>query len=201
MIKGLLLASTLFLTACWPVPFKEPSKVPLMNSAVFLDLTNDEHCSGTAVGKDLLLTAAHCFRDSKLEKINDTPVTVIATVADGMDHVLARVSPGFETWATINPKLPESGERLRWMGNPGDLRFAFREGRIATVGVQDIYIDGRTFSGDSGSGLFNDAGEVVGVVSGAVVMSTDNIFHPNVVMQLVRVLPLAFSDKELRGEF
>lgn len=122
-------------------------------------------CSGTAVGRDLVLTAAHCFADNRLLRINDREAYALKIVRSGRDHALVRVTIQFQQWATVGVN-PRAGEAIRWIGNPAGLRSVYRFGYVVHVGSREILIQAPVFGGDSGSGIFNERGQLVGVVTG-----------------------------------
>ena len=84
---------------------------------------------------------------------------------------------------------------MRWIGNPSSLRGQFREGYITGRYEGEFLIDARVFGGDSGSGIYNDRGQLVGVVSGMRRWSTREGFD----MQLMVALPLEFSAEDWRA--
>lgn len=59
-----------------------------------LDL-DDGVCSATAVGRNTLLSATHCFKGAHALKVDGVPVAVTQIVSDGSDHVLVTVSRSF----------------------------------------------------------------------------------------------------------
>lgn len=158
-------------------------------------------CSGTAVARDVILSAEHCFSDkSTLKTINGRAVKVLhimrepktAEFPDGCDHVLVRVSIQFETWAKIGD-APKQAERVRWIGNPRGLPNMYREGYVVRSDENGVLIDAPVYNGDSGSGLFNDKGELVAVLSGAMVYGSP---LGGMTMQLTACLPLAFTAEQ-----
>ncbi|WP_202844778.1 trypsin-like peptidase domain-containing protein [Luteimonas saliphila] len=119
-------------------------------------------CSGTAVGPDLLVTALHC---GKVVQVSGVPVEVETVETGKRDFVLLRVKGlEFKRWARRGD-LPRQGDRLRWWGNPVGETDVYREGYVARVDENAIVIAAQICKGDSGAGLFNERGEVVGVVS------------------------------------
>lgn len=58
-------------------------------------------CSGTAVGKHLLLTATHCLEGERHLAIDGKPVTVKKVLNDGHDHSLVVVDKTFDSWAFV----------------------------------------------------------------------------------------------------
>lgn len=119
-------------------------------------------CSGTAVGPDLLVTAQHC---GDIKAVGGVPVTVEVVERGDRDFVLLRVrGVEFKTWARRGA-APRQGDRLRWWGNPVGEADVYREGYVARVSEGVIVIAAQICKGDSGAGLFNRRGEVVGIVS------------------------------------
>lgn len=153
------------------------------------------HCSGTAVGRNIVLSAEHCWANgNRLVAINGQEAHALKIVRDGKDHVLVRVTTKFTRWSQMGPE-PEQGDRVRWIGNPSSLRGQFREGYITGTYEGEFLIDARVFGGDSGSGIYNDRGQLVGVVSGMRRWSTREGFD----MQLMVSHPLAFSAEDWRA--
>lgn len=120
-------------------------------------------CGATAVAEDAIETAVHCMA-LPLSTINGTPAKVVSSHWISPDRVRVVVSGiKFKVWARFGN--PVTGERLRWYGHPMGIPFVYREGRVAMVYPGGLAVDATICHGDSGSGLFNDAGELVGVVS------------------------------------
>lgn len=128
-----------------------------------LRLTNAQGvCSGTAVGPDLLVTAIHCGDPAA---IDDVPVQVVERRPGSKDFTVLRVSGvTFKRYLQRGP-APKQGDRVRWFGNPVGERDVYRQGYVARVTPEAIVIAAQICKGDSGSGLINDRGQVVGVVS------------------------------------
>lgn len=120
-------------------------------------------CSATAVGPDTIETAAHCL-SRPLQTINGKHARVVRSQAIAFDRLRVVVAGlRFKTWARIGVAV--QGERVRFWGQPRGFPFVYREGRIAGIFQDGVLLDASVCPGDSGSGLFNDAGELVGVVS------------------------------------
>lgn len=170
-----------------------PARLDVGDVALRLDMTGGT-CSGTAVAKDVILTAAHCLQEeNSLSFVNNIPVVTIETIEDGSDHVLIRISGlEFKRWAKIGP-LPEQADRVRWIGNPDGLSNMYREGYIVRVDKERIYIDAQGWMGDSGAGLFNDRGRLVGVLSG---VEGWELAHFS--FQLTVAYPLNFTPEQLK---
>lgn len=122
-------------------------------------------CSGTAVSSDTLITARHCTAQGVIKRINGTDVVVLDVKQIAPDTVLVKLAGKvFKVWARINFHVTQ-GERVRWFGNPLGEPDLYRVGYVSRAWSGQIIIDGTVCKGDSGSGIFNDSGEVIGVVS------------------------------------
>lgn len=119
-------------------------------------------CSGTAVGPDLLVTALHC---GEVQQVGNYVVTAEVVERGSRDFVVVRVKGvTFETWAKRGER-PRQGDRVRWWGNPVGEPNVYREGYVARADGDVLVIAAQICKGDSGAGLFNDRGEVVGIIS------------------------------------
>jgi V8-like Glu-specific endopeptidase len=130
-------------------------------------------CSGTAIADNKLLTAYHCKAlGGPLVKVDGWEVAPTA-YSGNEDHdtlVITLPDHPFTHWARMGAR-PKQGDRVRWWGNPEGEQDVYRQGYVAKVTDSAIIVDATICHGDSGSGLMNDAGEVVGVVSA---MSDEN---------------------------
>lgn len=144
------------------------------------------HCSGTAVGPHALLTAAHCINDSNLVRLDSSkkPVVILAVLLDGNDHAIFIVNHDFSQWSQVVQRTLVPKESCHFWGSPGFNSDVFRTGYFEKMRLDKPVDDdgkpvenGRTleslvfvlpvFPGDSGSGLFDDSGNIVAVVSRA----------------------------------
>lgn len=124
----------------------------------------DSVCAGTPIAATVIRTAAHCVKPGPVI-VNGTMVAVISVSPVTTDVVdMSIAGQVFDTWATQGPALRE-GDRVRWWGRPHGEPLVYREGYVAKVGPEAIFIDAPICSGDSGSGLFDSMGRLVGVVS------------------------------------
>ena len=129
-----------------------------------LEFASGGVCSGTAVGPDKVLTAQHCVRGDELRAVGGAQVTATNVASAGLDAVVVTVSGvRFDRWASRGKPLV--GDRVRWFGNPMGEPEVYREGYIAKVSRKGIVVVAAICHGDSGSGLINNKGQVVGVVS------------------------------------
>ena len=96
--------------------------------------------------------------------VGGAQVTATNVASAGLDAVVVTVSGvRFDRWASRGKPLV--GDRVRWFGNPMGEPEVYREGYIAKVSRKGIVVVATICHGDSGSGLINNKGQVVGVVS------------------------------------
>ena len=170
-MKIFLLASLLSLVGCAPDTQHEPLTV------VRLEIP-DGICSGTVVTPSVILSAGHCFGDVREEdqgkeakkepptsmKINGRTVKILAVVLDGNDHALVHVDFVFPYVAHLGRK-PRTGAHVHYYGNPAGLDLIYREGYVASYRHSAMMLNINGFFGDSGAGIFDEFGEVIGVMN------------------------------------
>lgn len=122
-------------------------------------------CSGTRVGAQIILTAKHCFVGTTLVAINGQPASVLAISESGEDHVLVKVTQRVRRWARFGLSM-RVGDHVSWTGNPAGMNMVYREGVVVSMSDNDIQLQAPVFGGDSGAGVFDKTGRVVGVVTG-----------------------------------
>jgi V8-like Glu-specific endopeptidase len=159
-------------------------------------------CSSTAVGPHKLLTATHCVATGLAFKVDGQLVTVAAITNDGADHSIMTLSDmTFEEYAVVNADSLKQGDHVYMWGNPDGLNDQYREGYV-TGAIQTpdgpiVTLDLNGYFGDSGAGLFNEKGEVVGVIS-IVHNSNEEQGGPN--MKLMGAFPLRFTPAQVMAE-
>ncbi len=154
-----LLALALLVAGCSHTPTHDE----LRQTALRLVFTNGL-CSATAIGPDTLLSARHCF-GGKLVSVDGKPVTVVSSRAESRDRIVVKVKGvTFKHWAKRGP-VPAQGDHLRFWGNPEGEPNVYREALVARVWKDGIVLQTTVCPGDSGAGLMNALGQVVGVVS------------------------------------
>jgi len=162
-------------------------------ATVRLDWSNGV-CSGTVIGSRAILTATHCFRAGSGDPtVNGSAVTIMKREDDGNDHTIIWVDRKMGTPVKLARKAVSSGDTVRIWGNPAGLRDVLRTGQM--IGTDRdrpnqplTMFDLNVFLGDSGSGIFNDAGEVVAVLSGLLNLTQDGSYA-----KIAVALPLNFS--------
>jgi hypothetical protein len=132
----------------------------------------DGLCSGTVVAPKVLLSAEHCLGDSPLTAVDGVETHATRVLRDGQDHVLIWTDRVIGH-SHVHVGAPKQGDKVHWTGNPAGLPSVLREGYIAAIVDGDTLIDAPAFGGDSGSGIFNDRGELVGVLSGTYTWSNE----------------------------
>lgn len=123
-------------------------------------------CSGTAIGPDTFITADHCFDGGDLLTVNGNMVAVVSILRDGNDHAKVTVAGAkFTTWAKWAKRPMVQGDAVTWIGGPAGETHVLRRGYVAKVSTEGVLIDAQIWKGDSGAGVLNDRGELVGMVS------------------------------------
>jgi S1-C subfamily serine protease len=160
-MKAVLLALVLTGCGCSTLPTHDALRATTLR----LEFSQGTLCSGTAIASDVILTAEHCL-DGTLKTVDGHPVRVTGLgKSKARDMATIRVSGlRFESWATMG-RPAKQGDRVRWFGNPLGMPDMFRVGYVSRAGRGQLIVDATICKGDSGSGLFNDAGRLVGVVS------------------------------------
>lgn len=163
----------LMVVACASVaPKKAPQVDPeeaAHRHAVVLEFTDNTLCSGTVVGPHTILTVKHCVdRYPWVAMVNGTPANIERTHMDGGDQARIDVDLTFDTWAVIGAPAKQ-GDRVFLYGNPLGLRDLLRRGYIAGNAGPFLAVDLISGGGDSGAGVFNERGEVIGVWHGRVI--------------------------------
>lgn len=151
---------------------------------VQLDLDGRGLCAGVHIGGGYILTAAHCFFDPE-----DKPVAKVHVIAEGgvprdteilwtnraSDVALARTNGDHLQAAGVSCSDPLTiGEELRGVGHPMRVYHVSTWGRVAGVRRPEdpwrvaVPVDLSMNPGDSGGPVFNQGGEVVGIMVGGV---------------------------------
>lgn len=180
--------AALLLAACAPVP------VPVDAQAQpYSGLTSEEQaakayavelgnngCSATKIGPHALLTATHCVDDDNPSRkrpevllVDDKSTRVKKFIDDGKDHTIMIVNDTYKTWASMAAPPPVGATVFFW-GN-SEFDDLFRRGVVCGYYQMDLWkgvwadavmvLDIMFSGGDSGSGLFNEQGYLVGVAS------------------------------------
>jgi hypothetical protein len=140
----------------------------------------DATCSGTIVAPNTTLSAAHCFKDEDTEilpglslppkplpstmLVDGYKVYIVAIVFDDADHAMVKTDITFFKHAQLGAR-PEVGARVHLWGNPAKINNVYREGYVTSYEHGEMVMDLNGFFGDSGAGIFDETGKLVGVMS------------------------------------
>lgn len=169
-------------------------------------------CSGTAVRRYVILTASHCLPDgyATVITVNGQQCEVWKVVHDGRDHALVTVDESCpqKHYSRIRKSRLVAGDSIFVWGNPGVFRGLLRTGMIAgdvplrdevadeleaPRGTRSLLFAGAFGRGDSGAGVFNERGQLVGVLSWGSMGLT---YPPHL---FTGMLPMNFSKAQLRA--
>lgn len=165
---ALLLAALVAIAGC-RATVAEPSVESRVKAAVVvLGLTDEGTCSGVMIGPRLLLSASHCFEGGRLLTVNQVPVNVVEYRHDGQDHAVLLLDTSFPAWVAVNYGGASQGDRVFMYGNPAGILDILRRGYVMGHNAQGMLLDFPASPGDSGAAIFNEAGEVIGILSGGV---------------------------------
>lgn len=169
-------------------------------------LNEDASCSATAVARHALLTASHCEAPTDDLTIDGVPgYKVGARLRDGNDHTIYLIANAdFDKFVPVTVREFQPGENVFIWGNPsiGEgivyVRQLHKGQYKGTHSFKGRFIDVlgfQGFHGDSGSGVFNQSGELLGVVTfiGQVPMSPAGD-----VIVATGAVRLAFSKEQLK---
>jgi hypothetical protein len=159
------LAFLLLIAGCGCVSI--PTHSDLRATALRLEFGKSSACSGTAIAADTLITAQHCLRlGGPLRTVNGQPVKVVGIGKDKGDTLTIRVSGiAFQHWARFGAPL-QQGDVVQWFGNPAREPDVYRRGYVARVREDEVLIDAQAFAGDSGAGVMDSQGRLIGVLTG-----------------------------------
>lgn len=160
---------------------------------------SDGFCSGTAIGPHAILSATHCFGGSPSIVIDGKPVVITGSISDGHDHTILFVDRLFDAYASIG-RAPLQGDPVFILGNPGGMPDLYRAGHVAgnapgvVNGATLTLYDMQDFPGDSGSGIFDADGQLVGVISSFFGMDDE---ENGARLQFAGSFSLAFTPQQL----
>jgi hypothetical protein len=159
-------------------------------------------CSGTVVAPNVILTAKHCLVAPPPEfpflveipkpepttmLVDGFKVYILATVYDDNDHALVKVDHFFKDFAVLSPPAPV-GTKVHYWGNPAGVNDVYREGYVSSYEHSAMVMDVNGFFGDSGAGIFDTNGRVVGVMSYIAAYG-----HSGLVFRLMGSYPFEFT--------
>lgn len=200
MKKLLLLLSIAFLCSCCPIKDNTnfPSLLASLNHQIWFPDGSD--CNSTAIGDHTILTASHCVKENdNTISINsqNNKVTVLQKIYDKKDHVMLVLGYTFKNWASISQQPLYLGQEVFIAGAPGDFSPLYRVGVYSgwtRLGAHTVAMMFQLpiFYGDSGSAIFNQAGQVVTTVMCNASMMGDHDY-----LAFACANPLAFTKQQL----
>lgn len=139
----------------------------------------DSYGSMSAVGPRHFLTAGHMAcpeeqRDSAkywaLDKDMNRRDCIMEMVSGTVDVARVKLAPGFalnETWARVDSGDDlELGDTVLQYTGGSILQMFFKVGYIGKITDKELWVSQHGVPGNSGSGVFNGRGELVGVLWG-----------------------------------
>lgn len=158
-------------------------------------------CSSTAVGERVLLTAAHCVDlASNDATVDGRPVKIEKVITDKNDHAIVILFDDgikFEKIAKLGT-YPSVGENIFYWGNIDGINGLLRKGYVAGKFEDGTFVvDSNTWSGDSGSGIFDQDGRLIGVVSSIMGKSIPN--KPGLSYKFMLFFEYTFKEEDLKG--
>lgn len=177
------------------VQIKDATKEPYQ-AVCFLYVNNANQGSGVVIGENTILTNRHVAgvaKNGDASKIKVNPARTSNTnfkgtfygeevkySPDGQDLAIVYLKPNsdgkhigdlVEPAKYINDPVTTVGTSIRVIGYPGDKPWATMwesKGISTTKTINRIYYNASTYGGNSGSPVFNDRNEVIGIHFGAV---------------------------------
>lgn len=139
-------------------------------SVVKLEYPSGSFCSGVSVGGGFILTAEHCGCENDVTVTFRSGAKLKAVAAhdpakNNRDQVVVlRLEKDAPSYSTISRKSPSKGDKVTSYGYPGG-KFSMNEGLITTANKSFTETDFWILGGNSGGGLFNAEGRLVGIAS------------------------------------
>lgn len=124
-------------------------------------------CSGVYVSPNLFLTAEHCFDGEVPSKvvIAGEHRKVLAISFDKTDHALLLVDKPSKYYSPVSKYKPRPSDKIFYVGNPAGIDQLYRQGYVVGISDGDILLDVRGWKGDSGAGIFNSSGYLIGTMN------------------------------------
>ena len=102
---------------------------------------------------------------AELRSVNGERASIASARKEGRDTVILTITgPTLKHFAKRGPRAVQ-GQAVRFFGNPGGNADVFRKGYVVRAWTDGLVLDMPVCRGDSGAGILDDQGRVVGVVS------------------------------------
>ena len=159
-------------------------------------LPSESLCSGafvTSTGD--ILTAKHCTENAESIEVltSDGKQYTAVIVATSKIHDLSLIHiDKFDTPHFTLARSLEQGQRIYVLGSPVGVTGSLSTGVVAKLNGDINFIDCGALPGNSGGPAFNDAGEMVGVVTAGLIVLYGTT-HLNVMQSLEALIGFATS--------
>ena len=166
--------------------------VPQSEHGATMRVTFADHglCSATAVGPSTILIATHCLT-APLKTASSIMAHEVSRVDDKHDHSLVRLNIRFASWAKFGESARQ-GDEIHYYGNALGFNDLLRRGYVANCDGTACMVDVEGAPGDSGSGVFDASGRIIGVISQ---MYQANNFQ----FRMMVLCPLTFTQAQLEA--
>lgn len=159
---------TIILTLAF-IPYSVLAATP-EQAVVKLKMPSGSFCSGVVVNGDLVLTAEHCGCENNVEVLFRDGTSASANGVydppkNSRDQVTVyRLTKSTTNSVAVGTKRPDRGDEVRSVGYPGG-KFSIVEGEVTSSSAKYLWTDFWILEGNSGGGLFNASGNLVGIAS------------------------------------
>ena len=143
-------------------------------------------CSGVIIDETEtsthILTARHCVGTKGLYFIEDriTPAYIFSSSTDDLALIIIQGKIDNKEAVKLSTDVIKLGEHLRSVGYPyWDKSTYASDGIVARQSDEMVWTYFKSISGCSGSGVFNDNNELVGILRGGVNSEDISVFEPN----------------------
>lgn len=157
-------------------------------------------CSGVAVKPHVVMTATHCIEQAgKTIVLNGVEQPLVILASDKTDHSLIRIQQKIRP-VHFGP-TPVAGDVAFIWGMPSGLPYLFRTGYYsgtvfdAVTGETLAMYDLNIWGGDSGSGIFNRKGQLIGTtiaMHGRHIAANGTLYS----WKMAVSRPYSFTDKQ-----
>lgn len=161
-------STSVHLTTNWVATFDPDTLQPLVPWQHWIG-----SCTGTKKSLHIIITDEHCLEHVPAKngrmKVDGVWGHVMKVWLDGHDHALVAMDLNLKgPYVMLATGPVTQGDTVYWFGNPDWLVDMLRRGYVAGFLHDDdntIVLDANGFNGDSGSGVFNDRGEMIATIN------------------------------------
>jgi len=163
----------LFLLLALPLAARPPGKNATF-TIVAETISSEGTCSATAIGPHAILTASHCEMPTDFVRVGDREAHVDKIIRDKQDHSIYLLGGiTFTEFVEVKQNEYEIGQEFHVWGAPSSFDHIYRHGYVAGVIPTShsgrpamLVLDFNGFLGDSGAGMLNNEGQLIGIVTG-----------------------------------